>query len=148
MKWNVHCGLQSSLGVLVGSVVVEDAPSSAKPRSARPSTPMLNFAPRQASLKCDVQMCVGIYYLLTMLRHASRMSPVSVSHLTRADHMGPRCRCAPFVARSPWPRHAVRVRSRIDSAAGNKAVVDRGGTTARSGAHVTRRTRITTSRSR
>ena len=49
--------------------------------------PMLNFASRQASLKCDVQMCAGIYYLLTMLRHASRMSPVSASHLTRADHM-------------------------------------------------------------
>ena len=49
--------------------------------------PMLNFAPRQASLNCAVQMCAGIYYLLTMLRHASRMSPVSASHLTRADHM-------------------------------------------------------------
>ena len=35
----------------------------------------------------DVQMCAGIYYLLTMLRHASRMLPVSASHLTRADHM-------------------------------------------------------------
>ena len=87
MKWNVHCGLPPSLGVLVGGVVVKDAPSSAKSRSARPSTPMLNFAPRQASLNCDVQMCAGIYYLLTMLRHASRMLPVSASHLTRADHM-------------------------------------------------------------
>ena len=38
-------------------------------------------------MNCAVQMCAGIYYLLTMLRHASRMSPVSASHLTRADHM-------------------------------------------------------------
>ena len=69
-------------------------------------------------------------------RFAHVASKCQSSH-ARGSH-GPRCRCAPFVARSSWPRHAVRVRSRIDSAAGNKVVVDRGGTTARSGAHVTR----------